>query len=253
MAGAFNRKSRVNRGAAWCGRWHDHGGVVELRPVQLRGDYWCSAGSGGALERGRVPAAAGPPGGDPQARGRRTAPRGASGAGSADPAGDSPGPDVPIFDPDFCPNVASGSRPGAAARTRRVQIARWAIEDGHRWDWWILIWTGSSTGCSTDALMARVARKVGRRPSGAQASSAGSLEAGIKWTAGSLSKRQGGGDPAGLPPLADFVEHHARRPGPGAVAARSAVRALRRRCSHTSSKAQQAGRAQGARRTRSPR
>lgn len=64
---------------------------------------------------------------------------------------------VPIFDPDFCP-TSFGFRPGRSAH-QAVRLARWAIEDGHRWvvD---LDLDRFFDRVQHDALMARVARKV---------------------------------------------------------------------------------------------
>ena len=115
--------------------------------------------SPGSPGRGHVPALAGPPGGDPQARGRRAL------------LGVPTCLDrlicqaiaqvlTPVFDPVFS-GSSFGFRPGRSAR-QAVRVARRCIQDG-------LVWVVDtdldrfSGRVQFDVLMARVARKVDDR------------------------------------------------------------------------------------------
>ena len=140
------------RRRAWCGR-HDHGGACAVAAGALG---VCPAGPG----RGHVPALAGPPGGDPQARGRRAFAGGAYLPGPADPAGYRAGAHTPIFDP-FFSGSSFGFRPGRSAH-QAVRAARRCIQDGLGWVVDIDL-DRFFDRVQFDVLMARVARKVDDR------------------------------------------------------------------------------------------
>jgi RNA-directed DNA polymerase len=138
-------------GRAWCGR-HDH-----------RRAWWVAApalGIGpGSAGRGYLPALAGAPGGDPQARGRRAF------------AGVPTCLDwliqqaiaqvlTPVFDPCFS-GSSFGFRPGKFAH-QAVRAARWCVQDGLEWVVDVDL-DRFFDRVQFDVLMARVARKVSDR------------------------------------------------------------------------------------------
>ena len=138
-------------GRAWCGR-HDHGGACAVAAGAL------GPGPPGP-GRGHVPAVAGPPGGDPQARGRRAVAGGAYLPGPADMQAIAQVL-TPIFDPGFS-GSSFGFGPGRS-HCQAVRAARRCIADG-------LVWVADidldrfSGRVQFDVLMARVARKVDDR------------------------------------------------------------------------------------------
>ena len=139
------------RRRARCGR-HDHGGACSVAAGAL-GVYPVIPG------RGHVPAVAGPPGGDPQARGRRAFAGGACLPGQADLSGHRAGAHAHLR-PGFS-GSSFGFRPGRSAH-QAVRVARRCIQDG-------LVWVVDIDldrffdRVQFDVLMARVARKVDDR------------------------------------------------------------------------------------------
>ena len=116
-------------------------------------------GSPGGPGRGHVPAVAGPPGGDPQARGRRAFAGGAYLPGPADSAGHRAGAHAhlrPVFS-----GSSFGFRPGRSAH-QAVRAARRCIQDGLEWVVDIDL-DRFFDRVQFDVLMARVARKVDDR------------------------------------------------------------------------------------------
>jgi hypothetical protein len=115
--------------------------------------------SGGA-GRGHLPAFAGPPGGDPQARGSwRAFAGGAYLFGSVDCAGLARVL-TPIFDPGFS-GSSCGFRPGRCAH-QAVRVARRCVQDGLEWVVDIDL-DRFFDRVQFDVLMARVARTVSDR------------------------------------------------------------------------------------------
>ena len=95
--------------------------------------------------RGHEPAVAGPPGGDPQARGRRAFAGGAHLPGQADLSGHSAGTHA-LFDPGFS-GSSFGFRPGRPAH-QAVRPRGGASPTA--WSGWLTsTWTGSLTGFSS--------------------------------------------------------------------------------------------------------
>ena len=206
---------RVEQNAGAAGHRRDE------RPTSCGRGLIATGRRSGRARRGHLPTATRAQGEDPQALGRGAGAGGADGAGSVDPAGPLAGAHARSSTRGFSER-SFGFRPGRSAH-QAVERARATSPRARRGPCrWISTVLRSSPARRADGA----GRKAGLRQAGAQA------DPPLPGSGRDGGRRQAadrGGDPAGLaarPLLSNVI---ARRPRPGAGAARAPLRPLRGR------------------------